>query len=305
MEKKSNLGWHIRFFDRYLGDRVCPQGLRIQIFPSFEVTDSQFKEEWEQNLNSCSADLIKMLKNKYSIELSDLDKEIEVLKTNGHQIASNADFQRREKELMQYLENYNKDIVMKKENKFYKDKLAFSGGYAYRWPRGHYNRQGRFPRSNNNNKNMKTSYKSDSDVSVSSSSVSSYKPPPKTTRGSHGRGRLPKRGNSHEHQNNGGSHKRQMMSPQKYPPSNPNQDQVEGASGVSGLGISTPLPLFEDMGADSQRELGAVPKTTQGRNSNPGSVPLGSIPNPPATPMTQRSGKMDSFVIKQPTLGRD
>lgn len=243
-----------------------------------------------------------MLKKKYSKELSDLDKEIESLKINGHQLVSNMDFQRREKELMHYLENYNKDIVTKKENKFYKDKLAFSGGYAYRWPRGQNNRRGRYPRTN---KNMTTSYKSDSKVSVSSSSVSSYKPPSKSTRGSHGRGRLPKRGNSNEHQGNGGLNKKRMMSPPKYPPNNPHLDQAEGASCAPLSVTSISLPMFEDTEAGSQRELGAVPKANQGRYSNLGLAPLGNTPNPPTTPMIQRTGKMDPFVIKQPTLGRD
>lgn len=44
MEKKSNLGWHVRFFE----DGINPQGLRIQIFPSFAVTDVTFKEKWEK-----------------------------------------------------------------------------------------------------------------------------------------------------------------------------------------------------------------------------------------------------------------
>lgn len=96
-----------------------------------------------------------------------------------------------------------------------------------------------------------------------------------------------------------------MMSPHKYPPSVPHSDQMEGASGASFSGMSIPLPMFEDTGVGSQRELGAVPKTLQGRNSNVGPAPLGNTPNPPTTPMIQRTGKMDPFVIKQPTMGRD
>lgn len=296
------MGWHIRFFDRYLKDKISPQGLRIHIFPSFEVTDSNFREEWKQNLNRCSADLIGMLKNKYSKELNDLDKEIESLKINGQQLAANMDFKRREKELMHYLENYNKNIVTKKESKFYKDKLAFSGGYAYRWPRGQNSRRGRYPRTN---KNTETSHKSDSEVSVSSSSVSSYKPSSKSTRGSHGKGRLPKRGNSNEHQGHGGINKKRMMSSFRHPPNNPHLDQVEGASGAPFPGTTIPLPMFEDTETLPPRELGAVPKANQGRNPNIGPAPLGNALNPPTTPMTQRTGKMDPFVIKQTAVGRD
>lgn len=96
-----------------------------------------------------------------------------------------------------------------------------------------------------------------------------------------------------------------MMSPPKYPSNNPHPDQAEGASYAPLLGTSIPLPMFEDTEVGSQRELGAVPKANQGRNSNLGLTPLGNTPNPPTTPMIQRTGKMDPFVIKQTTMGRD
>lgn len=304
MEKKSNLGWHIRFLDRYLREKISPQGLRIQVFPSFEMTDPVFKEEWEQNLNRCSANLISMQKTKYNKELNDLDKEIESLKASGHQLATSADFKKRENDLIQYLENYNKNIVTKKDTKFYKDKLAFSGGYAYRWPRGQNNRQERQFRTN---KNFETPYRSDSEVSASSS-VSSYKPPPKSSRGSHGRGCLPKRGNNNEHRNHGGNSKKRIISPSRHLQNGSYSDLGEGAHNDSFTGTITSLPMFgvaPENDVAPPREMGAVPKSNQGRGPNTGSAPLGHVSNPPATPMTQRTGKMDPFVIKQNVTNRD
>lgn len=136
---------------------------------------------------------MEMLKDKYTLELRDLDQEIETLRTNNNHDSSNADFKKREHELLQHLENYNRNVLIRKDRKFYQDKLAFSGGYAYRWQRGGWSRRGLPHRNSTYNDN--TMYKSDSDMSISSSSVSSQKPQNKITRGSTVKWRTSRRGN--------------------------------------------------------------------------------------------------------------
>lgn len=118
----------MQFFDRYLREEVNPQGLRVQIFPSFDVTDVTFCEKWERNLSLCSATMMEMLTDKYRQDLADLGREIETLRTSGNQLTQNPDFKKKEQDLIQHLERYNKNVVLKKDQKFYKDKLAFSGG---------------------------------------------------------------------------------------------------------------------------------------------------------------------------------
>lgn len=42
----------------------------------------------------------------------------------------NAEFLRKEQELIQHLEKFNKKGILKNDFKFHKDKLVFAGGYA-------------------------------------------------------------------------------------------------------------------------------------------------------------------------------
>lgn len=83
-------------FDRYLREEVNPQGLRVQIFPSFEVTDAAFSEKWEKKLLQCSATMMEMLRDKHRSDLLDLDKEIETLRTSGNQLSQQSEFKKRE-----------------------------------------------------------------------------------------------------------------------------------------------------------------------------------------------------------------
>lgn len=146
-----------------------------------------------KNLTQCTAKLMEMLRDKYISELIDLDKEIETLRINENQYSSNAEFKKKKQEWLQHLGKYNKNVLMRKDQKFYQDKLAFSGGYAYRWQKGGFlNKRGFPPRKNT--QNYTTIYKSDSDISISSSTVSSQKPQNKTSRSSV-KGRAPRRGN--------------------------------------------------------------------------------------------------------------
>ncbi|XP_040196441.1 uncharacterized protein LOC120929222 [Rana temporaria] len=191
MERKSNLGWHIRFFDRYLKEKVNPQGLRVQIFPTFEMTESTLKDKWEENLNTCSSNMMIMLKDKHIIDLAELDREIENLRSSGNHLISSSEYQKKESDLLEHLEKYNKNVIMRKDQKFYKDQLAFAGGYAYKW---HHNSNQKGKKTfRRNNQHETTVYKSDSDVSASSSSISSQRTTSKPFRGTAGRGRAPKR----------------------------------------------------------------------------------------------------------------
>lgn len=58
--------------------------------------------------------MMEMLKEKYNTDLVDLDKEIEILWSSGNQFSP--EFAKKEQELIQYLENYNKNLILKKRS---------------------------------------------------------------------------------------------------------------------------------------------------------------------------------------------
>lgn len=133
LEKKSLFFWHIKSFQDYIQNNINPLGLRIQIFPTLEDLDTDFKSTWENILQTCSRSLMETLINEYTKRTNALDIEItkicELLKKlRTHQSVTN-----KEKKLKIHLESFNKDILIKKNHKFQRDKNAFETGKAYKW----------------------------------------------------------------------------------------------------------------------------------------------------------------------------
>lgn len=52
--------WNIRSLEQYAKTGIIPRGLRVQIFPAWEVS-GDFKEVWEKSLTQCSRIIIGML----------------------------------------------------------------------------------------------------------------------------------------------------------------------------------------------------------------------------------------------------
>lgn len=55
---KKSLHWHIQSFENYIKEDINPFGLRVQIFPTFETGDVDFKREWEKTLDKCSKEMM-------------------------------------------------------------------------------------------------------------------------------------------------------------------------------------------------------------------------------------------------------
>lgn len=61
LENKSALFWHVKSFDHYLRESINPFGLHIQIFPNVEHISQECKKEREENLKTCSREIMLIL----------------------------------------------------------------------------------------------------------------------------------------------------------------------------------------------------------------------------------------------------
>lgn len=76
LEKKVCMYWHKTYFEKYVEHQIVPWGLRIQIFPNIKKITDPLKKSWEDNLQSCSFNMISMLCQQYEQELDLLDVSI-------------------------------------------------------------------------------------------------------------------------------------------------------------------------------------------------------------------------------------
>lgn len=131
LERKSNLFWQVKFLERYIKEGLNPQGLRIQVFPNLWETKNEFKSQWEANLQDCTVKMMTSLIEHYNRDIKDLDVEIIEFQ---RQNVSLPKFLEKDKLLKEYLEKYIKDLIYRKDIKSIRDKMAFNGKYAYKWP---------------------------------------------------------------------------------------------------------------------------------------------------------------------------
>lgn len=118
LERKSRLYWHTKFFDRYLENNINPWGLRVQVFPNIRDPNTEFKTKWEKILNKCSEGLMDLLKENHLNDIGEIQKELDILSMKSNNFKTNESFDLRNKELNDYMERFNKNLIQNKLKKF-------------------------------------------------------------------------------------------------------------------------------------------------------------------------------------------
>lgn len=127
-----------------------------------------FKKQWEANLQECTVKMMNTLIDHYNEDIRDLDREIIEFQKQNMSLCAHPKFLAKNTFLREHIEKCNKDLIYKKDIKFIRDKIAFNGKYAYRWPQ-----QGG-KKTRNNQDGYKGPRKSEIDTAEGTDSDSSY-----------------------------------------------------------------------------------------------------------------------------------
>lgn len=144
LERKSGLYWHTKLFDRYMEQNINPWGLRVQVFPKVRDPTPEFQTKWEKVLTKCSEGLMDLLKEHHQNELREIQSELVALDIKSTKLKSNKGYDTRKRELGDYMERFNRNLIQNKLKKFEKYLRAFQLGRTYRWQQ---NYVGNRPRS--------------------------------------------------------------------------------------------------------------------------------------------------------------
>lgn len=133
LEKKVRIYWHKTYFEKYAEHKIIPWGLRIQLFPNIKKINDSLKASWENNLQSCSLNMLSILCYEYVIELEQLDVAINRWYSDHAQGMSSSKYSKRDNALRAHLKEYTLTTINDKESKFLRDQAAHANGYAYKW----------------------------------------------------------------------------------------------------------------------------------------------------------------------------
>lgn len=130
-KRYTRLWWNVQSLEQYLKHDLCPRGLRVQIFPAWEVTP-EFKTTWEKTLGKCSALMMEQLMIHDKELLQDTKNTVADLHTKLLKF-EDALVKPFLEQLREELSGFEKEILTNKKNKFDRDRRDRESNKMYRW----------------------------------------------------------------------------------------------------------------------------------------------------------------------------
>ncbi|XP_077113081.1 uncharacterized protein LOC143768273 [Ranitomeya variabilis] len=135
LHKRTRVWWNRAFLNKYVETGLTPRGLRVQVFPSFEVDDIVFRQKWEECADVCSKGFMELLAQHNNNTIDMLDKEIEIVQNLLKQELSETDLHVLNRDIEQEFQKWEKDICTMKTTKFQRDVGDKQTNTVYRWNR--------------------------------------------------------------------------------------------------------------------------------------------------------------------------
>ncbi|XP_056376233.1 uncharacterized protein LOC130273443 [Hyla sarda] len=133
LQKRSRVWWNKITLKKYLAHGLIPRGLRVQVFPSFPVTNDSFKEKWEAACTTCSRVFLQLLVGHNLRTLQYMEPEIEELSSKIRTDLSIEEFNQWNQELDTWFKDWESKIESTKIKKFQRDLQDLQLNRMYRW----------------------------------------------------------------------------------------------------------------------------------------------------------------------------
>ncbi|XP_063786027.1 uncharacterized protein LOC134934533 [Pseudophryne corroboree] len=117
---------------KYLDDNLIPRGLRILKESTFKA-DKDFTEEWNNILDNCSKNLIKVLIKYREQRVNELQLEIEKVHTLLKVYEKSEEYKARDLKVNKKLEEFEQSLITRKENKMERDVSDYQSGNIHNY----------------------------------------------------------------------------------------------------------------------------------------------------------------------------
>ncbi|XP_069604638.1 uncharacterized protein [Ranitomeya imitator] len=131
--KKNRLWWNKTSLENYLDKQIIPRGLRVQIYPSFELGDDTLIKRWISAAMTCSLDFMQIIVDKNSQSLKILDEEIDEMEKNILKQLPVDNFDTSLAEINKEVDKWESQISQNKLKKLQRDLKDYENDKIYRW----------------------------------------------------------------------------------------------------------------------------------------------------------------------------
>ncbi|KAJ1176453.1 hypothetical protein NDU88_001733 [Pleurodeles waltl] len=131
LKKETAKRWEVGSLKKYLENDCIPRGLCILIFPPTDTTSQESLQKWEANLKTASVNMIQQLidisQEQYERHKSEVDQLTQRIEEANWGDITTKNFAI----LNSIIDNYESDIIQRKNQKFRRDLRDYQQGRVY------------------------------------------------------------------------------------------------------------------------------------------------------------------------------
>ncbi|XP_069604306.1 uncharacterized protein [Ranitomeya imitator] len=133
LHKRTRMWWNRALLENYLKKKIIPRGLRIQVFPSFPVSDENFITKWEEVCTKSSLQFMELLIELNKKSVLAVEVEIDELFGSLKEVSSVENLTTFNTSMDKNSDEWEKQIKTIHAKKISRDNNDYQQGTVYRW----------------------------------------------------------------------------------------------------------------------------------------------------------------------------
>ncbi|XP_069618158.1 uncharacterized protein [Ranitomeya imitator] len=133
LQRKTKIWWNKTTLENYLDKKIVPRGLRIQLYPTYELGEKDLVTRWTSAASKCSLEFIQILIENNASSLTELDKELESIATLLAKDMSTDQVNKWSKDLETDALKWEEKISQEKSKKYQRDVEDYDSNKIFRW----------------------------------------------------------------------------------------------------------------------------------------------------------------------------
>ncbi|XP_069611822.1 uncharacterized protein [Ranitomeya imitator] len=133
VHKKIKVWWTKVTLENYVAQKIIPRGLRIHLFPTFDLDNDLLKERWIKAANTCSFEFLNIIIENNVTMLKNIETEIDSLQRTLQQDLKADSFQEMISKLDKDIEKWEGAISQNKQKKYERDVTDFENNKVFKW----------------------------------------------------------------------------------------------------------------------------------------------------------------------------
>ncbi|XP_069600643.1 uncharacterized protein [Ranitomeya imitator] len=133
VHRKLKTWWNKTTLENYVDQNIIPRGLRVQVYPSFDLEDTELIQRWKKAATCCSLEFLRIIIDKNSISLNLIDKEIDEIHKSLKKQLTSEKLESYMQTIEKDIDKWENDISQLKLKKYLRDSKDYEMDRIYKW----------------------------------------------------------------------------------------------------------------------------------------------------------------------------